>query len=128
MRKHLVAGDIPGAERTVSDDGRPGQWTVPVDGLLAAGFHPNRLDAAHMDVNPDPEADRLREQVRLLTVERDAARQLAEERRQALDDLRTALHVLEAGQLTAPDRRAEQPNHSAEQPSRRRRWWHWRDA
>ena len=115
IQRALTAGRIPGAVR---DD--QGWWQLPLDGLLAAGFVPDRPappDAAPTVPAREPartppaeepgtaqrlvelqiELERERARADLERARREAAEQLAAERAARVADLRDALRMLEAG-------------------------------
>lgn len=133
IQRRLDAGAIPGAVKT--DRG----WSIPLDGLLAAGFTPDRPsppDAAREPVRAtaehDPEhvraADQLAQRVRDLEQElaasrataerervlREGAEQMAAERAGHVEDLRRTLAMLTAGDSS----RAQTPR-EAEQTQQR---------
>lgn len=116
IQRALTAGRIPGATETEKG------WSIPLEGLLAAGFTPDRptppdqqpadplSTAREHDRAPDPhareQAHRLAELEKELERERAradveqarriAAEQLAAERAERVADLRHALRMLEA--------------------------------
>lgn len=102
MTRRLQADAIPGATRDES-----GAWLVPLSGLLAAGFHPDRpAPAEEEDPQDQDAADALRDahharelaEVRaaldLERARRQAAEELAAERAARVADLRQALLAL----------------------------------
>lgn len=102
MTRRLQADAIPGATRDES-----GAWLVPLSGLLAAGFHPDRPAPAEEEGPQDQDAaDALRDahharelaEVRaaldLERARRQAAEELAAERAARVADLRQALLAL----------------------------------
>lgn len=118
IQRALTAGRIPGAEQT--DAG----WSIPLEGLLAAGFHPSRPSPPEDAETPAREHDRaatepppeqarriaelehqLAEARRLAELERvrrEAAETLAAERAERVTDLRQALRMLEAAPADRP--------------------------
>jgi hypothetical protein len=126
IRRRLDAGAFPDAHRT--DDAGP--WVIPVDNLLAAGLHVNRPADGPED-DPEPSGDTGPDGRDLEISELRRRAEVAEARAALLErnveDLRTALRMLEAG----PDRPADGshetsqlPDEGAGGPSRpRRRWW-----
>lgn len=124
IQRALAAGRIPGATETEKG------WSIPLDGLLAAGFTPDRPSPSDQQPAEAPSTDREqdrapdtpnREQARRLAelekeLERERARadieqarriaaeQLAAERAERVTDLRHALRMLEAPRPTpAPE-------------------------
>lgn len=101
MTRRLQADAIPGATRDES-----GAWLVPLSGLLAAGFHPDRPAPPEEQQDQDTTADALRDahharelaEVRaaleLERARRQAAEELATERAARVADLRRALLAL----------------------------------
>lgn len=167
LTRALDAGKFPGAWRA---DGRQGPgsgpWMVPVVELMAAGYMPKvseptraplgapRISSTTSSVDASAQADALTEELQALKSRLSAAEHRAEmaealatERERALDDLRTALRVLEASRpapatpaptvdldpdhvhLAAPETR-EISMHPlrVEIPRGRRRWWRRNDA
>lgn len=120
IQRALTAGRIPGAQRTY--DG----WSIPLDGLLAAGFTPDRpIPPNHArehvrapDQAPpahDAELSALRAELDLERTRRHAAEALATERAERVADLRLAMR-----QLTGPEPSpAPPPDRPAPPPSRR---------
>ena len=122
IQRALAAGRIPGAEQT--DAG----WSIPLEGLLAAGFKPDRYQPhdpqQHTPAAPAREHDRAadhpvpeqarrladleaelaeaRSQTALERVRREAAEALAAERAERVTDLRQALRMLEAAPADRP--------------------------
>lgn len=117
IQRALLAGKIPGAEKV------PEGWSIPLEGLLAAGFTPDRPappDAAPDHARADAEhvraADQLAARVRELEValaeqerqtererlQRAAAEAIARERSEQIGDLRRTVAALEAGRGTPP--------------------------
>lgn len=99
IQRKLKAGEIVGATRTTS-----GGWSIPITGLIAAGL---MLRTTPPD---QPGAS----EVAVLRVELAAARQLADERAERINDLKTALDAmgkaLTAGVAnTAPDTTSTAP-------------------
>lgn len=106
IQRKLKAGEIVGATRTTS-----GGWSIPITGLIAAGLMPRTTP-------PDqPGASEMADhaaEVAVLRVELAAARQLADERAERINDLKTALDAmgkaLTAGVAnTAPDKTLTAP-------------------
>lgn len=104
MTRRLQAGAIPGATRDAA-----GAWLVPLSGLLAAGFHPDRpappeeqqdqdAEAATADALRDAHHSRELAEIRaaldLERARRQAAEELAAERAARVSDLRRALLAL----------------------------------
>src|SRR5699024_4708066 len=111
IQRALTAGRIPGAEQT--DAG----WSIPLEGLLAAGFHPSRPSPPEDTAPPAREHDRAaaeplpeharrladleaelaeaRAQTALERIRREAAEALAAERAERVTDLRQAMRMLE---------------------------------
>lgn len=122
IQRALAAGRIPGATETSKG------WSIPLDGLLAAGFTPDRPSppdpvpaaparaAREHDRTPDPDptghAHRIAELEAALAAERAradlehahrlAAESLAAERAERVADLRLALRQLGAAPETTP--------------------------
>lgn len=122
IQRALTAGRIPGAEQT--DAG----WSIPLEGLLAAGFTPDRYQPHDTEqpeqgtparehdrapAEPMPEQARriaelereLAEARRLADLERvrrESAEALAAERAERVVDLRQALRMLEAAPADRP--------------------------
>ncbi len=93
LQRRIEAGMLPGATR--SDDG----WSIGVEDLLAAGFHPGRGAPPVEQPAPDREHARVADLERDLAVERArraAAEQLAADRAEHITDLRRSLLMLEA--------------------------------
>jgi hypothetical protein len=148
-----------------------GSWSIPLGALLAAGLHPGKPsppdappgqhEVGGRPASPGaaPEAARIAELERLLTeeraarlleqVQRQAAEQLAAERKAWIADLRLALRAIEAGRPdpagpgnavdAALDPGADRPESQPaaepdpnkfsarpEPPAPARRWWHRR--
>lgn len=127
IQRALAAGRIPGAEQT--DAG----WSIPLEGLLAAGFKPDRYQPhdpqQHTPAAPAREHDRAadhpvseqarrladleaelaeaRSQAALERVRREAAEALAAERAERVTDLQQALRMIEAAPADRPQ--PEQP-------------------
>lgn len=126
MSRRLNAGKVPGAER------KGNSWAVPLEGLLAAGFHPYRSEPAAAAVVPDPAAvERVAELEKLLGDERHR-RELAETREQGLRELveqlrgdldyQRALMPGTAGGVSMPAPGGDVP--ASTEPERKRpRWW-----
>lgn len=125
LQRRLHAGAIAGAERTAE-----GGWSVPVAGLIAAGFLPkvSPPDPAEEPV-PDPFPERgtssreteLSAEVVRLRAELEAARVLAEERALHLADLRAALEAMSRALPPAPSSTTSPSAEGVRPP--RRRWW-----
>lgn len=118
IQRALTAGRIPGAEQT--DAG----WSIPLEGLLAAGFHPSRPSPPEDTAPPAREHDRTpaeplpeharrladletelaeaRAQTALERIRREAAEALAAERAERVTDLRQAMRMLEAAPADRP--------------------------
>jgi hypothetical protein len=108
----------------VRDDGT-GSWTVPLSGLLAAGFEPtpDRTEVDRDSTSDRAEIERLQAELRVVRVERDTARDLVGAHERALADLRSVLRVLEAGPQPTPNRAEPEPQgHEAPRESPWRRW------
>ncbi|NCL74699.1 hypothetical protein [Rhodococcus sp. YH1] len=112
IQRALAAGRIPGAEHT------PEGWSIPLEGLLAAGFTPDRPSPpdpgpghARADAEQVSAADQLAARVRELEaalveqqretererLQRAAAEAIARERAEQIGDLRRTVAALEAG-------------------------------
>lgn len=120
IRRRLDAGRFPKARRDDVD----GRWLISVTDLVAAGLKlhaPTPGDEA--DEDPDTVDDLRtalvdeRHRRELAEVERDAAREIAAERAEALADARLALRAL------MPAAEAIPPPVPASETSPRRRWW-----
>ena len=118
IQRALTAGRIPGPEQT--DAG----WSIPLEGLLAAGFNPSAPAPAEDTAPPAREHDRaadhpVPEQARRIAelerelaearrladlerVRRESAEALAAERAERVVDLRQALRMLEAAPADRP--------------------------
>lgn len=159
-RKHKN-GEFPNASQSAD-----GVWAIPVPDLLAAGLNPGRpsppdsttqvsgpgaaAPPTHADLPLDPSSEpivplpmseyiALREALASATANEQAARQVAEERQKALDDLRRIVHRQLTG-LSA----GEEPPAEAESTTQhtvvdlrepasphregKRRWWQRRPA
>lgn len=125
IQRALTAGRIPGAEQT--DAG----WSIPIEGLLAAGFNPSAPSPPEDAAPPAREHDRaaaepVTEQARRIAelerelaearrladlerVRREAAETLAAERAERVVDLRQALRMLEAAPADRPQPEPPQP-------------------
>ncbi len=116
IQRALAAGKIPGATETEKG------WSIPLDGLLAAGFTPDRYappeqrpakapstarehdrvletpsgEQAHRLAELEKELERERARADVEQARRIAAEQLAAERAERVADLRHALRMLEA--------------------------------
>lgn len=92
LQRRLRAGEIEGATRN-----RSGGWEIPISGLIAAGLIPRTTPADPVTPStsevPTTEVALLQAaaEIAVLRAERDAARELAEERAQRIEDLRAAL-------------------------------------
>jgi hypothetical protein len=123
IQRKLKAGEIVGATRTAS-----GGWSIPITGLIAAGLMPRTTppDQPGASVVADHAAENA-----LLRIELAAARQLADERAERINDLRTALDAMGKA-LTAgvADTAPVNPSPSTETESVHRRpgggWRRWR--
>lgn len=100
LKRRLSAGELPNAYKTPA-----GQWRIPVNDLIAAGYSPG-VQPPDSDAEPDmrqpaPAPDpsgRVEELERLLSQEklrRAAAEQIAEERRGRIEDLQLAMRLIE---------------------------------
>lgn len=146
MTRKLQAGSIPGATRD-----EQGHWQVPLSGLLAAGFHPDRPSPPEEDADQGVEdiAAKLAEVEQELALERgrreamektseqiaELHRKLAAEKDKRIEDLQNALRMLEAPkpaqivqpQATAPLQPAQTPHTTPQPPQgitgRLRKWW-----
>ena len=122
MTRRLQADAIPGATRDES-----GAWLVPLSGLLAAGFHPDRPAPAEEEGPQDQDAEtataealrdaqharelaEIRAALDLERARRQAAEELAAERAARVSDLRRALLA-----LTPPETPQDAPE-AAPQP------------
>lgn len=140
VRRYREKGKFPNAFKDSS-----GAWKIPLEDLLAVGWKPNApAQAEPVSVPPEPDVtinDRLIELERELAIERvkrEAAEQANAQMRANLEDLRTAMRMIEAKPVSAPvsaaepaldlpserepERLPEQPNNATEQP-KKRRWW-----
>jgi hypothetical protein len=103
LRRRLTEGAFPGARRDPDPDG---PWRVPIQDLLAAGLSLNRAEPNHEPpVEPSPEQE-LRERVRVAEAVAHERQERIAALERSLDDLRTALRALGAGE---PVRPAPQP-------------------
>lgn len=143
LQRRLQAGLIAGAHRTSA-----GGWSIPVAGLIAAGIMPK---ASPPDPTPAPTPETLAPlQARLTELEQALAitqaelgsvRVLADERGQALADLRKALDALSRaigpGTTSTSEKEVPAPAESPpplapsvpgphERPTIRTRWAAWR--
>lgn len=131
IQRALTAGRIPGAEQTEAG------WSIPLEGLLAAGFNPSAPTPPEDTAPPAREHDRaadepVPEQARRIAelerelaearrladlerVRRESAEALAAERAERVVDLRQALRMLEAAPADRPQQ-AEQSSAPAPAP------------
>lgn len=103
IRRYRESGKFPNAEKL------GGQWMIPVTDLIAAGLKPGKpalpedvlteqAQHSHTKENEhDRELAELRAQLRVEQAQRKAAEQIAAERERALEDMRRAMRMLEAG-------------------------------
>lgn len=134
IRRHLDGDDFPNAYR---EDGRQGPetgpWRIPIGDLLGVGLEPNRQhEAKTLEQEEQQRAatvdqtGRVREleartvelerQLAVERARREAAEQLAEERRERVEDLRVAVTAIE--QVSIETARRELTT-----PEPRRGWW-----
>ena len=113
IRHRLEAGQIPGAVRNADRS-----WSIPVASLVAEGIWTGTT-AADADADDDQD-DAPSAPAPDLTAELAAMRHRAElaelerdQLRERVDDMRTAMRMLEAGPPRAPE----------PAPQHRRRWW-----
>ena len=115
IRRRREAGDFPNAHQDAK-----GAWLVPLTDLLAAGLHPGSPTPPTVEVEQaqtDAEVRDLRALLETERAQRRAAEQIAEERGRALDDLRSALRMIEARKPEAHELTQQQ------EPPKRRRWF-----
>lgn len=141
VRRYREQGKFPNAFKDSS-----GAWKIPLEDLLAVGWKPN-APAQSEPVSAPPEPDKsindkvleLEQALMLERVKREAAEQANMQMKANLEDLRTAMRMIEAkpvsGPVSLPEpakglptepasaRLPEQPQEPAEQP-KKRRWWH----
>lgn len=105
LKRRLAAGDFPNAYKTSQ-----GQWRIPVNDLIGAGYQPGAVDWGEQPEEPAPAAappDRVTELEHELAQERlrrASAEQLAQERQDRIADLQQAMRLLEAPRPTpGPD-------------------------
>jgi hypothetical protein len=120
IRRHLAAGRFASAQRQPSPiPGQRGRWRIPTQDLLAAGLRPRQARMPDQEQKHEPSggrragqpgADRVRELVHALELERTrrrAAEDLAAERAHMIQTLENALAALQAhqaGPAPNPDR------------------------
>lgn len=141
VRRYREQGKFPNAFKDSS-----GAWKIPLEDLLAVGWKPNApAQPEPVSVPPEPNKsinDKVAELEHALTIERvkrEAAEQANAQMKANLEDLRTAMRMIEAKPVDspvsvpepakvlptepAPERLTEQPLEATEQP-KKRRWWH----
>lgn len=141
VRRYREQGKFPNAFKDSS-----GAWKIPLEDLLAVGWKPNApAQPEPVSVPPEPNKsinDKVAELEHALTLERvrrEAAEQANAQMKANLEDLRTAMRMIEAKPVSspvsvpepakglpsepAPARLPEQPLEATEQP-KKRRWWH----
>ena len=94
VRRRLDAGDFPNAEQDAA-----GVWHVPVEDLLAAGLSLSRSPEERIDLRETRAVDQLRALLAEERAQREAAEQIAAERAEHLETVRTALRMLEAARV-----------------------------
>lgn len=141
VRRYREQGKFPNAFKDPK-----GAWKIPLEDLLAVGWKPNApAQPEPVSVPPEPNKsinDKVAELEHALTLERvrrEAAEQANAQMKANLEDLRTAMRMIEAKPVSgpvsasepakglptepAPERLPEQPLEATEQP-KKRRWWH----
>lgn len=135
LKRRLEANVFPNAAR-----GQRGQWLVPVEDLISAGFAPRPTppdepgltevtDRGQRTIEPDHDLGQsessLVKRVHELEVElaqeratRHSAEQLASERSERITDLRQALKMLEPPQPTQPETSKEASSPPAPRPGK----------
>lgn len=140
VRRYREQGKFPNAFKDTT-----GAWKIPLEDLLAVGWKPN-APAQPEPVSVPPEPDKsindkvleLEQALMLERVKREAAEQANMQMKANLEDLRTAMRMIEAKPVSAPVSEAEpakglptepaparlpeQPLEATEQP-KKRRWW-----
>ena len=140
VRRYREQGKFPNAFKDSS-----GAWKIPLEDLLAVGWKPN-APAQPEPVSVPPEPDKsindkvleLEQALMLERVKREAAEQANMQMKANLEDLRTAMRMIEAKPMSvpvsvpepakvlptepAPERLPEQPLEATEQP-KKWRWW-----
>lgn len=102
LKRRLAADDFPNAYKTSQ-----GQWRIPVNDLIGAGYQPGAVDWDEEPEEPAPAAtppDRVTELEHELAQERlrrASAEQLAQERQDRIADLQQAMRLLEPPRSTA---------------------------
>lgn len=102
LKRRLAADDFPNAYKTSQ-----GQWRIPVNDLIGAGYQPGAVDWDEEPEEPAPATtppDRVTELEHELAQERlrrASAEQLAQERQDRIADLQQAMRLLEAPRPTA---------------------------
>ena len=140
VRRYREQGRFPNAFKDSS-----GAWKIPLEDLLAVGWKPNApAQPEPVSVPPEPNKsinDKVAELEHALTIERvkrEAAEQANAQMKANLEDLRTAMRMIEAKPVSvpvsvpepakvlptepAPERLPEQPLDATERP-KKRRWW-----
>ena len=141
VRRYREQGKFPNAFKDTT-----GAWKIPLEDLLAVGWKPNApAQSEPVSVTPEPDKSindkvlELEQALMLERVKREAAEQANMQMKANLEDLRTAMRMIEAKPVSvpvseaepakglptepAPARLPEQPLEATEQP-RKRRWWH----
>lgn len=109
LLRRIESGKIPGATKT--EDG----WSIGVEDLLAAGFHPDRPtmpapvhEHAHMVVQPPTDTARriaaLEQELAVAHAQRVAAEQVAAERERIIQAQALTLRMLEAAPMATEQR------------------------
>jgi hypothetical protein len=108
LRRWLVAGTIPGAER----DFTGAAWVIPIAGLVESGAWPSTTPPDAEADTPEvaePAASDALEDALAQVADLEAALQVASHReadlRDNIADLRTSLRMLEAGPTPTPEKR-----------------------
>lgn len=141
VRRYREQGKFPNAFKDTS-----GAWKIPLEDLLAVGWKPNApAQPEPVSVPPEPAVSvtddrvaQLEQALELERVKREAAERLNAQIQANLDDLRSAMRMIEAKPVSSPvsapepakglptepvpERLPEQPLEATEQ-SKKRRWW-----
>lgn len=140
VRRYREQGKFPNAFKDTT-----GAWKIPLEDLLAVGWKPNApAQSEPVSVPPEPDKsinDKVLELEQALTLERvrrEAAEQANTQMKANLEDLRTAMRMIEAKPVSVPvsdpepakglptepvpARLPEQPLDATERP-KKRRWW-----
>lgn len=140
VRRYREQGRFPNAFKDSK-----GAWKIPLEDLLAVGWSPN-APAQREPVSAPPElastvdskVAELERELAIERVRREAAEQQNLQMKANLEDLRTAMRMIEGKPVSvpesvadpapdlptelAPERLPEQPLEATERP-RKRRWW-----